>query len=275
MTAMAVPPWLVLAHGLHDVAALALLGQLGFRCFIAPVASRRAVLLLALAAGLTGGIWLLGEAGSVAGATSVPAALAAVPAYLGDFPVARVMLARLGLLAAAGLLVAWPRIALAFAAISLATQPLLGHPAQAGLAPAIADAAHVLAAGLWLGGLPPLLLALRQLPPGEHQRLLLRFGRLGLAMVAAIALTGALLVLTLLGWSRLLSTQYGHVVVVKTMLFALALLLAAQNRYRFAPRLSSTAWAGRALRFTIAQEAFVGLLLILAAAWLASLAPGI
>jgi copper resistance protein D len=274
MTAMAVPPWLVLAHGLHDAAALALLGQLGFRCLIAPVAYRRAALLASLAALLAGCVWFLGEAASVAGARDLGTTLATIPAYLRYFPVAHVLLARLALLAAAGLLVRWPRVAFGVAALGLATQPLLGHPVQAGLVPALADAAHVLAAGLWLGSLPPLLLALRQLPEGEHQRLLRYFSRLGLAMVAVIALTGALLSLMLLGWQRLLTTEYGHVVVVKTTLFALALFLAAQNRYRFTPRLSSTPWARQALVATIAQEAFVGLLVVLAAAWLASLAPG-
>lgn len=278
MTAMAVPRWLILVHGLHDVAALALLGMLGFRCLIAPVGDRNAVRLVALAALLTGAAWFLGEAASVAGAASLRAMFAAIPAYLGYFFVARVLLARAALLLLAGLLAPWPLASLVAASLALATQPLLGHPWQAGLAPALAEVAHVLAAGLWLGGLPPLLVALRVLPAGEHQRLVLRFSRLGFVAVAAIALTGPLQAFFLLGgWSRLWTSEYGHVLVVKTVLFALALILAAENRFRLAPRLnpglSGTEWVGRALLVTVAQEALVGLLIVLAAAWLASLAP--
>lgn len=278
--AMAVPPWLIVVHGLHDVAALLLLGMLGFRCLIAPVGSRDAVRLVALLALLTGGAWFLGEAASVASAASLSAALAAVPAYVGYFAVARVLLARMALLLLAGLLTAWPRpswpyAALAVAALALATQPLIGHPWQTGWVPSLAEVAHVLAAGLWLGGLPSLLVALRKLPSGGHQRMLIRFGRLGYATVAVIALTGPLQALFLLGpWSRLWSTSYGHVLVVKTVLFVLALILAAENRFRLTPRLASTEWAGRTLLATVAQEAIMGLLIVLAAAWLASLAPG-
>jgi putative copper export protein len=277
--AMAVPPWLILVHGLHDAAALLLLGMLGFRCLVAPVGRRRAIRLVAFVALLTGAAWFLGEAASVAGATTLTAALAAIPAYLRYFLVARALLARAALLLLAGLLAPWPRLSLAMAALALATQPLLGHPWQAGWVPSLAEVAHVIAAGLWLGGLPPLLAALRVLPAAEHQGLVLRFSRLGYVVVAVIALTGPLQAFFLVGaWSRIWSTAYGHVLVVKTVLFALALVLAAENRFRFAPRLnpgrSGAERAGRALLATVAQEALVGLLLILAAAWLASLAPG-
>ncbi len=273
--AMAVPPWLILVHFLHDAAALLLLGMLGFRCLIAPVGSQAATRLVALAALLAGAAWFLGEAASVSSATSLADAFAAIPAYLGYFFVARVLLARLALLALAGLLAPWPRLSLTAAALALATQPLLGHPWQTGWVPSLAEVPHVLAAGLWLGGLPSLLMALRLLPSGGHQLMVIRFSRLGYVAVAAILLTGPLQGLFLLdGWSHLWTTEYGHVLVVKTVLFVIALILAAENRFRLTPRLASTEWAGRALLATVAQEALVGLLIILAAAWLASLAPG-
>jgi putative copper export protein len=189
------------------------------------------------------------------------------------------LIKRLALLALAGVLASRPRLAFAMAGCALAMQPLLGHPAQAGAVPALAEAVHVLAAGLWLGGLPALFLALRRLPAAAHPALLRRFGRLGYGAVLAIALSGLLQAVFLLGaWQRLWSTEYGHAMVVKTVLFALALVLAAENRFLHLPRLEAGRRAGkqtqRQLAASLAQEALLGLLLILAAAWLASLPPG-
>jgi len=79
-----------------------------------------------------------------------------------------------------------------------------------------------------------------------------------------------------IGLPGLLGTDYGHVMLIKIGLFLSLLALAAINRLVFTPGLSgrNPGSARSGLRWSIAIECVLGLLVILAAAKLASLPPG-
>ena len=279
MAMAAIPPWLILARGAQDALLAFAVGACGFGPLVALPGwdrERRWARGGALLALLAGAVWFLAEAASTASATSLGGAIAAVPDFLAYVPFARVLVLRLGLLVLALALAAWPLASFAAVTAATALQPWLGHAAQIGPVPSLAEAVHVTAAGLWLGGLPCLLAALRHRPAAEHKPMLRRFGRLGAVAVALLAATGLIQAGFMLGGpARLLTTQYGRTLVLKLWLFALALVAAAANRFLLVPRLDRAAWVPRALRATIAEEAMIGLLILLAAGWLASLAPGL
>src|SRR5262245_60277949 len=110
---------------------------------------------------------------------------------------------------------------------------------EPGTARAIAlDALHVLAAGVWVGGLLPLALLLRAAwtiegADGRPYAVLAArcFSRAALACVAILAVTGALLAAVHVGSvAGLVGTRYGRLLLAKLLLLALALLLALVNR---------------------------------------------
>jgi putative copper resistance protein D len=133
----------------------------------------------------------------------------------------------------------------------LATLAWAGHAAadQGGdrLVHLSSDAAHLLAAGAWLGALPPLIFALglaRRGGAGTLEfaaRVTRRFSYLGMASVGTLVLTGVVnswyTVETL---PALFGTGYGRLLLVKLALFGAMVSLAAFNRLRLSPRLSSS-----------------------------------
>jgi copper transport protein len=73
--------------------------------------------------------------------------------------------------------------------------------------------------------------------------------------------------------AALFETSYGFWLQVKLALFVAMLGLAAINRMRYTPRLSTDARAAPALRRNIALELLLGLLIIGITAWLGQLVP--
>jgi putative copper resistance protein D len=108
----------------------------------------------------------------------------------------------------------------------------VGHPqveeGVAGIIHVASDAAHLLAAGAWLGGLVPLgyilLLHGREKGPAERSDLneiLLRFSGMGYVAVATLIGSGLVNSWFLVGSvSGLFATQYGQLLIVKLVLFA-------------------------------------------------------
>ena len=110
------------------------------------------------------------------------------------------------------------------------------------------DAAHLIAAGLWLGGLAPLatmLTAISRSPTNwEIDRgaaLVERFGNWAALSVGAIVLTGIANAYYLVpAPAALLETAYGNVLLTKLFVFALMLAIAAVNRTRLTTALRAT-----------------------------------
>jgi copper transport protein len=149
----------------------------------------------------------------------------------------------------------------------------LSH-AAAGGTPALdipVQAIHVLAVGLWLGGLLGLLVSLRSAPDESTARLAKRFSRLATLGIATVALTGLLRAISEIGTiDRLGSTDFGRLVIAKTALLGVLASLGAVNHFRHVPA------AGRALRGLRrigSAELLVGGTVVLLSASLVNLAP--
>jgi putative copper resistance protein D len=280
---MAGPPvWLVLSRGAHDAAVLSFLGSLGFAPLVLPrdftarmsAPLRRLAGISGAAALLFGIIWFLASTAMVTGAQGIAAAVTAVPAFIAYVPFGQVLLLRLALIAVALAVLGWPPTSLVLAALAVALQPFLGHAAQVGAGPVASEILHLLAAGLWLGGLVPLLLGLRLLPLREAVQALRRFTRVGLGAVLLLAGTGLAQGVVLAGGiPGLLHTAYGHVALLKALLFTLAILFAVCNRLILTPRLIRSPSVSVLLQFSIAIEALIGAAIVFAAGWLANLPP--
>jgi copper resistance protein D len=175
----------------------------------------------------------------------------------------------------------------------LASLALVGHTQSHDgaqwVAHVIADGAHLLAAGAWLGGLLGLrclLMLGRRFPSGEHEAnaiaALVRFS--GMAYVAVAILIGSGLINTwmLIGSpERLVTTPYGKMLLAKICLLVGMLALAIQNRFRLVPTLQASMEGCRAtdslrlLRRNVIGEQILGMAIVLIVAWLGILAPAI
>lgn len=114
-----------------------------------------------------------------------------------------------------------------------------------------ADAAHLLAAGAWLGALLPLAHVLSRAPAIElAERTTRRFSVMGIACVSALIVTGTASAWYTVGSvPALFGTGYGRLLLAKLALFAAMIALAAANRMRWTPRLAAASGeAGLALR---------------------------
>jgi putative copper resistance protein D len=139
-----------------------------------------------------------------------------------------------------------------------------------------ADAAHLIAAGLWLGALPPLMLVLRGMAePGRQYEVTQRFSTLGIICVAALLASGIVNAYYLVGSvPALIGTAYGQILLLK-LAFVLAMLaFAAVNRWLLVPRLATRDGraAGRIARHT-AIEAALGFGVIAIVAALGTMEP--
>jgi putative copper export protein/mono/diheme cytochrome c family protein len=154
-----------------------------------------------------------------------------------------------------------------------------------------ADLVHLLAAGLWLGGLVALAVLLAaEAPDAESAWVQLvaaaarRFFWLGIACVSALIASGAVNSWYMVGSvPALIGTEYGHLLLVKLALFGTMLGFAAANQFRLTPALEGAARQGlpqdaaparRALRRNAAIEAVLGLLIIGLVSGLGAVPPG-
>jgi copper transport protein len=208
--------------------------------------------------GSTTGLWLAWRAVMLAGAAG-----AAVGLLLAGPGKARPLVV-LGLAAAGGMLV----------------HALAGHaagPSSLRLLNLAAQWAHLLAVGVWIGGLAWLLAGLRGRARTDRRAVAVRFSKLAGASLAVVVVTGlARSIDELGGWRALLGSGFGRALSVKLALFAGLLLLGALNRYRLVPALEVTARrraTGR-LRHSVHGELWLAAGVLLAAALLSELPPG-
>jgi copper transport protein len=130
---------------------------------------------------------------------------------------------------------------------------------------------HVVAVGIWIGGLGALLVAVRGLPTGEKARSVRIFSTwagLGLAAVAGTGFLRALSEVQTIG--ALFGTSFGIVVILKTLGLGSLALLGATNRFFTVP---AAARSLRGLRRVGSVELTIGTAVLAATAILANLAP--
>jgi putative copper resistance protein D len=153
----------------------------------------------------------------------------------------------------------------------------------------LSDAAHLLAAGAWLGGLIPLayVLSSQAIASSDAKsidQVLLRFSGMGYVAVATLVGTGLVNSWFLVGSvSNLLATPYGLVLLAKLLLFAGMVALAAANRFWLVPAISnaqpdgserSMVWLRR-LRNHVFGEQFLGTMVLLVVSLLGTMKPAI
>jgi putative copper export protein/mono/diheme cytochrome c family protein len=291
---------LAVVRALHYGAMVSLAGTLLFEvCVAGPVLRqlgdgrtpgftrwcRRLILASTILGILSGLLWLFLEASAMSGKPLAPVfSQGIVPVVLGRTRFGHDWLLR-GMLALPliACLVARRRsatsskvlagTALALAAAELVTIAGAGHAAagtgSAGTLQLLADGAHLLAAGAWIGGLLPfawLFAAVRRaggaLAADAAYNGATRFSRIGLFAVATLVVTGSVNSIFLVGSiPALLGTDYGHLLLVKLALFLTMVAFAAINRQWLVPQLTrrgaSPLGAGRDLVAHIQRNALI------------------
>ena len=97
---------------------------------------------------------------------------------------------------------------------------------------------HLLCAAAWIGALPLLRQVLADTPTDAAARILRRFSRSGIGLVAGLVASGLAMTLVQAGSiSFLIFSRYGVILLAKLVLVAGAVLLAVRNRTRLLPRL--------------------------------------
>jgi putative copper export protein/mono/diheme cytochrome c family protein len=285
-------------RGLHVVSLVLLFGVLVFLSVVAPralveaeaagapvrlrlVRIARDSAALALVSGLG---WLAIQTAVIAGTDNIGMTLHALPLIALHTQFGKFLLLRFALLVMVLPLVGRRRtgfaIAIVLAGAALAVQAAIGHAGaiggRVGAALVGSEALHLLAAGAWLGGLLPLLVVVGLLPQRAAVTACRGFSAVGLPAVLVLAVTalaqGSHLVGGLPG---LLGTGYGRVAVLKLVLFPILVMLAALNRFALTARLADARSQTRGqMRLSIATEATLGALVVIAAGFLASQTPG-
>jgi copper resistance protein D len=253
---------------------------------------------------------LLGLLMSVVALSLLAAAMAGVPPWPIDGEAVGMLLTgtatgtawevRIGALAVATVAaLAVPRSALplpmvAFSgAVALATLAWTGHGAMdegaRGWVHLLADIAHLLAAGVWIGALLGLLLLVtRPAHRTDEAHLILThralhgFGIVGTIVVGTIVASGMVNGWLLIGPDNLLSlgtTLYGQLLLVKLALFVVMLGLASLNRFRLTPFFQRAISTGdhrgalAILRRSLVLEAACAIVIVALVAWLGTLEP--
>jgi putative copper resistance protein D len=196
------------------------------------------------------------------------------------------------------LLMRWPAtvsfwLVPALAGVLLASLADTGHAriteGLGGVLHMASDAAHLLAAGLWLGGLWPLgiivVASLNRVNGSDDGtaigEVLQRFSGVGTIAVAILVASGLVNSWFLVGSpGALISSTYGRMLLAKVVLFLMMTMLATANRFWITPQLdrvalpSTGAWLRR-LRRHVVGEQVLGLLVLALVSVLGTLQPTI
>lgn len=280
-----------LARAVHIAAALFVFGASAYRAALPPGLLRpaadnalRMALRVAAAVGLvTAALWFLFVAADMTGTVSAMTDPAALRLVLIQSAFGTLWLWRLGIGLALVAALMFERtgrrpVTLVLAAGFAASLALTGHAADGagwpGAAHRIADALHLLCAGLWLGGLVVLFAILNDVAPPAARAALQRFSALAIPAVALVLVTGAANALFVLpDWAALWTSRYGVLLIVKIVLAAAMVLLALVNRFRLVPRLAQTGRSGVSLRSNIATELVLGVAVLGIVGFLGLAAP--
>lgn len=141
----------------------------------------------------------------------------------------------------------------------------------------LVDASHLLAAGAWIGGLIVLSFLLSSSLPGIDVTLQ-RFSGMGYIAVAVLLASGVANSWFLVGSvSRLTTTTYGQLLLIKICLFGGMLVLAAINRFLLVPSLingnHNSSLSLAQLRRHVLGEQILGVLVLLIVSVLGTVEP--
>jgi copper transport protein len=172
----------------------------------------------------------------------------------------------------------WRGLAPAAALLSLASMVIdvLFSHAAAQVPSALnefAQALHIAAVGVWIGGLVALLAVIAVAPPQRRThaaRTLSFLAGIGLLVVAATGVFRA--VIEVQTWGNLVGTAFGALVLLKVGLLLILSALGALNRYRNLPRMPA---ALRRLRTAVSAEVLVAVGALTVAAALVNVSPPI
>jgi putative copper resistance protein D len=268
---------------LHYAALTALFGATLFRFYAGgvrssvwdPASLRRIGIAAVTLALLSGVLWLGFTAAQMSGDASASLDPRVLSTVIGNTGFGRIWIWRLAGLVVL-LLLFLPNsvppwlapVRIAASALILASLSAVGHAATSdgpeAVLHAASDAAHLLAAGLWLGGLLPLAAELARGERPEQEAVLRRFSGVATVAVAVLVLSGAVNSWFLVGtFEALVITAYGQTLIVKLVLVATMLCLACMNRFWLIPRLRTEQRALTQLRRNVALEQGLGLLVLL------------
>ncbi len=136
---------------------------------------------------------------------------------------------------------------------------------------------HLLAVGVWIGGLAWLLLGLIRAPVDARRALGTRFARVAAVALGVVAVTGLSRALDEVGWpqhwGRLFTTSFGLTVLVKVGLFCGLVTLGAINHFVNVPAVAAERKDPRVLRRTVAAEVTIAALILAATGLMSSLPP--
>ena len=178
-------------------------------------------------------------------------------------------------------------------AIALSSVAWTGHGAASegatGTAQLIADIAHLLGAGAWLGALAALTIilfsgkeALNEGYLNMAHRLLNDFSVAGTIIVAVVLGSGLVNSWMLVGPQNVLiihTTLYGQLLIAKLLLFGIMLFLASVNRFKLTPRYKRALQGGGTssavveLRKSLLLEFGIAVVILGLVAWLGTLEP--
>jgi len=170
----------------------------------------------------------------------------------------------------------WPVVSLVAALVMIASFALEGHTASSDYRLALAPLllVHFAAVCWWLGALYPLLAATREASPEVVAATAREFGRQAVWIVGALVAAGLLLLIVLTGSELQPANPYQQRFVIKLILVAALLALAAWNKLRLTPLLEADYAAGAAkLRRSIRCEIVVAFVILCATAWIVSTSP--
>lgn len=239
---------LVLCRFVHFSVVLLMFGASVFRPWLLGAAPQpaldrqleriaRGLAWLGLGSGLA---WLLLITASMAGSWDAALQPATVQLVLGKtfFGQVWVWHLLLNLLLVMVLVKPWPMVRLPVIALLLATLAPVGHGAMldglSGRLLILNQVVHLVCVGAWLGGLPLLVLILRQSRHIALEPILRRFSGVGYGLVAGLLVTGLINVRVLTGqlWPTPLFNGFALILLIKVLLVLGMLALALLNRLR-------------------------------------------
>lgn len=151
---------------------------------------------------------------------------------------------------------AWTAVSVLGAALAIAAFLIVGHTASDADRTwlGILLSLHLIVVAFWFGALAPLYIASRAEAPRTASFIVDRFSRIAVWWVPAIFVAGVLMTLLLIDRWAVFGEAYGAILIGKTAAFALLMVLAGLNKWRFGPALATSTNVVTSFQRAIALE---------------------